>query len=157
MINPFKFFRQKIFSSYLGVDIGTTSIKVVEVRGGKQLPEVVNYGLLQSSGYLARANQALQSSALKLFEKEVADLLKLIIREMNPRATDVSASLPLFSTFTTVLDFPDMDPSELEKSISFQAKQYIPLPLSEVAIDWFKIGDYEDASKEPGDAQAFNL
>jgi len=144
MQNPFTLFRRSIFPSYLGIDIGTTSIKVIEVKKGRQMPEVVNYGFLESSGYLARANQALQTSSLKIFEADVVELLKTIIKEMGTSAKDVVASLPPFSVFTTMLDFPIMEASEVEKAIVYQAKQYVPLPLSEVAIDWIKVGEYDD-------------
>lgn len=140
----FKFFKQSVFPSYLGVDIGTTSIKVVEVKPGKQLPEVINYGFLESSSYLSRANQALQTSTLKLFEKDAVELLKLLIAKIRTKSTEAIASLPPFSAFTTVLDFPEMRPGEVEKSMVFQAKQYIPMPISEVAIEWMKVGEYRD-------------
>src|SRR5262249_47725793 len=113
MQNPLSGFKEllgrgfkSVFPSYLGIDIGTTSIKVVEVKPGKQLPQVINYGFLESSGYLARANQALQTSTLKIFEQEVVELLKIIIREMQPRSTQVIASLAPFSAFVTTLEFP---------------------------------------------------
>lgn len=140
----FKSFKQKIFPSYLGIDIGTTSIKAVEVKPGKELPEVINYGMLESSGHLARVNQALQTSSIKLFEKEVTELLRILIGRMQPRSGEVLASIPIFSAFTTLLDFPQMPAKELERSLAFQAKQYVPLPLSEVALDWIKVGEYED-------------
>lgn len=144
MAGIFGFFKQSVFPTYLGVDIGTTSIKVVEVKPGEQLPAVINYGFLDSSSYLSRANQVLQTSTLKIFEKEAAELLKLVIGEMKTKTTEALASLPMFSAFTTTLDFPEMPPSELAKAIPFQAKQYIPLPLAEVAVDWMKIGEFED-------------
>lgn len=144
MASPFAFFRKSIFPSYLGVDIGTTSIKVVEVKGGKQMPQVVNYGMLESSGYLARANQALQTSSLKIFESDVAELLKTIIREMGTQTKDAIASIPPFSVFMTLLDFPMMGAKEVEQAITYQAKQYVPLPLAEVALDWMKVADYQD-------------
>ena len=97
MENIFNLFKRNVFPSYLGVDIGTTSIKVAEVVGGKDRPRVVNYGILESSGYLARANQALQTSTLKLFDAEVVGLLHTVIHEMGTATTDVVASLPLFS------------------------------------------------------------
>ncbi len=131
-------------TTYLGVDIGTTSIKVVEVKPGKKRPLVTNYGLLESSGYLARANQALQTSSLKIFEADVTELLKTIMRQMGTRAKNAVASLPPFSVFTTVLDFPQMDPKEVEKAMIYQAKQYVPLPLNEVALDWLKVAEYQD-------------
>jgi type IV pilus assembly protein PilM len=144
MENPFKFFQRSISPSYLGVDIGTTSIKVVEVRGGSKRPRVVNYGFLESSGYLSRANQALQTSSLKIFEADIGELLKTIVREMGARTNVALASLPPFSVFTTVLDFPQMEPGEVEKAMVYQARQYVPLPLSEVALDWLKVAEYQD-------------
>ena len=55
MTNPFSFLKQTISPSYLGVDIGTTSIKIAEVVQGEQLPKLVNYGILESKSSLARA------------------------------------------------------------------------------------------------------
>ena len=53
-------------SHILGVDIGTTSIKMVEVskKGGGLVLE--NYGILETLEYLKRGNAALQTSALKI-------------------------------------------------------------------------------------------
>lgn len=144
MFSPFKFLQQKISPFYLGVDIGTTSIKVVEVKPGKNLPQIVNYAVLESSGYLTRANKVLQTSGLKIFEEEVIDLLRLTLDKMKPKATEVLATLPVFSVFMAVLDFPEMSAKELSQAIVFQAQQYIPIPLSEVAIDWLKVGELED-------------
>lgn len=144
MQNPFTFFQRSINPSYLGIDIGTTSIKVVEVKGGGARPRVTNYGLLESSGYLSRANQALQTSGLKIFETDVVELLKAVLREMGTTTKTALASLPPFSVFTTVLDFPQMEPREVDKAMAYQAKQYVPLPLSEVALDWLKVAEYAD-------------
>ncbi|MDO8664526.1 MAG: type IV pilus assembly protein PilM [Candidatus Liptonbacteria bacterium] len=142
--NPFSFIRQKIAPVYLGVDIGTTSIKIVEVEQGKQLPRLNNYCILEDKGSLLRANTAIQTSSLKLFEDEVVELLKGALREMKPKTNEAIASLPTFSAFTTVLTFPEMSKEDMEKSILFGMKQYIPLPISEVAVDWMKVGEYRD-------------
>ncbi len=136
--------RQQVFPSYLGIDIGTTSIKIAEVKAGKQLPQVVNYGFLESTGHLVRANRVLQTSSFKLFETDAAEMLKSLLAKMKPGSDVVFASLPTFAAFTTVLDFPDLKPSELEQALIYQAKQYIPLPISEVALDWIKVGEYQD-------------
>lgn len=142
--NPLAFFKQKINPSYLGVDIGTTSIKAVEVDLDKQRRRVVNYGVLESKGALVRENAALQSSELKIFEQEAADFLKALIKKMNTKTNVVVGTLPVFSAFTTTLKLPRMSDKDLQKAIAFQAKQYTPLPLSEVALDWIKIADYTD-------------
>lgn len=144
MQNPFGFLKQQVAPHYLGVDIGTTSIKIAEVDQGDQLPRLVNYGLLESQNSLSRANVAFQTSTLKLFDDEVRKLLDVLLKKMKPKTTDVIASLPTFAAFTTVLSFPIMTDGELKKTIAFQAKQYVPLPMDEVAIDPFKVGEYED-------------
>ncbi|MDE2019196.1 MAG: type IV pilus assembly protein PilM [Patescibacteria group bacterium] len=144
MQNPFNLFERSLSGAILGVDIGTTSIKMAEVRNGSGKPLVSNYGLLESSGYLARANQALQTSSLKIFESEVIELLRALVRIMGTPAVNAIASLPPFSVFTTVLDFPQMAPQEVEQALRFQAQQYVPLPLSEVSLDWMKVGEFQD-------------
>jgi type IV pilus assembly protein PilM len=130
--------------AYLGVDIGTTSIKMVEVTAGKKAPRVVNYGILESSGYLSRANQALQTSGLKIFEEDAVTLLKALIKQLAPSTHDAIASLPPFDVFMTLVDFPAMDAKDVAKALVYQAKQYVPMPLSEVALDWMKVADYQD-------------
>lgn len=141
MNNPFSFLTPE---SYLGVDIGTTSIKMVEVQKGKKAPRVVNYGILESSGYLARANQALQTSGLKIFEKDAVALLKALIKSLGTTTKDAIASLPPFDVFMTIVDFPAMEAKDIGKALVYQAKQYVPMPLSEVALDWMKVADYQD-------------
>lgn len=140
-----KFFsREHNSGSVLGLDIGTTSMKVVEVGRGVKGPKILNYGVLESRGSVARANTAFQTSTLKLFERDAGQFLKMLIQKMRPGTQTVSASLPLFSAFTTVIPFPAMAQEELAKAVAFQAKQVIPQPLSEVALDWSKVGEYED-------------
>ena len=86
--------------SFLGVDIGTVSIKAVELGiAGSELI-LKNYGILESSGHLERINNAIQTSSLKMLNDETARLIKMLLKEMRPGTTDVIASLPAFSAFT---------------------------------------------------------
>jgi len=129
----------------LGIDIGTTSVKIVEARRGTKGPEVVNYGLLEAGDYLGRANSALQTSALQLFERETVDLLRLTLKKMNTRATRAVFSIPIFSYFYTVIDLPQMTESEIGKNIEHQARQYVPFPSAELFVEWIRMDEYEDA------------
>ncbi len=142
MNNPFSSFFPT--ETYLGVDIGTTTIKMVEVKAGKNAPRITNYGFLESSGYLTRANQALQTSGLKIFEQDAVALLKALVKALGTTTKDAIASLPPFDVFMTLVDFPAMEPKEVAKALVYQAKQYVPMPLSEVALDWMKVADYID-------------
>src|SRR4051812_34166277 len=116
MQNPFGKLRTMVSPSYLGVDIGTTAIKAVEVKKGKQLPEVMNYASIESRSHLVRQGSVIQTSGLKMFDSQVADLLRTLIDKMQPQSRDAIASLSTFNAFTTVIDFPDMAPSELAKA-----------------------------------------
>ena len=143
---PFDLFKRVTRpSSFLGVDIGTTSIKVAEVKQGKDQPELINYSLFETYDHLERTNTALQTSTLKLFEDEIAEYLKVIIRKGGFKSREVTASLPSFSAFTTIIDIPSNIPeSDIAKTLGFKARQHIPLPLTSVTLDWVKVGERID-------------
>ena len=50
----------------------------------------------------------------------------------------------LFAAFIALLELPIMSDADITKTMSFQIKQHIPLPISEVAIDWLKVGERKD-------------
>ena len=131
--------------SYLGVDIGTTSIKFVEVKKTDGQSELLNYGDLESYGHLERPNNAIQTSTLKMLDRETAELLKILLKNSEVKSTDVFASIPSFSSFVTLLEMPMMSEKDTSQAMQFQAKQYIPLPVSAVTIDWIKVGERQDA------------
>lgn len=129
---------------FLGVDIGTTSIKLVEIHQTKQGLALGNYAVLDTYGYLERANSALQTSSLKLMERETAEYLKVLLGHVKMGTQVAVASLPSFSAFTTIIELPTLSESEVDKVIKLQAKQYIPLPIEAVTVDWLKAGEKTD-------------
>lgn len=138
-MNPFSFFRPS--RSYLGVDIGTTSIKVVELsRKGEEI-RLENYGMLETSGAYGSAAGTLQSSSFRLLEPEVSRYLRMLLKRMGSRSREAIASLPAFAAFTTLIEVPKMPAEDLARTISYQSAQYIPAPLSTVSIEWIPIGE----------------
>jgi len=142
----FNFLKSAIgLNSYLGIDIGTASIKLVEVaRGQGERPSLRNYGVLESLGPLERLNEAIQTSTLRIVEKDAAALLKKLLEEVRPRSNEAVASLPAFVVFTTLLEIPQMPVGDMAKALPYQVSQHIPLPISDVAIDWLLVGERED-------------
>lgn len=140
----FDFFKSITSPSFLGVDIGTTSIKIVEVAKGKTRPELKNYGILESYGHLERINNAIQTSSLKIAETDTMQLLKALLDKSKFRSDEVIASIPSFSAFITLLEIPKMSETEIKSAMKYQIGQYIPLPVSEVAIDWLRVGQRQD-------------
>jgi type IV pilus assembly protein PilM len=132
----------------LGVDIGTASIKIAEVKTGEKGPEILNYGILETLSYLERFNEAFQASTLRISEGNVAKYLKLLIERAGIRARNVVATVPAFLAFSTLIEVPPMGDGEIKKFLDYQAKQYIPLPLSTVSFDWVKVGERKLPSGE---------
>ncbi len=135
-------------SSYLGIDIGTTAIKAVEIVVGKEKPTLVNYGVIESKGYLDRYNSAIQTSSLKATDNVAAEIIRSLVREMGVKTKIAGACLPSFAAFTFIIELPAMSDKEMADAIPYQAKALVPLPMSEVSVDWIPIGQFED---EKGD------
>ena len=129
----FNFFKQNIF---LGIDIGTTSIKLVELQKTKQRIELTNYGILEKYGHLERINDAIQTNSFKLLEESTALLLKQLIERSKIKNRKTYMALPSFSGFVSIMELPEMSNKELAKAVNFQAGQYIPMPLQETTLDW---------------------
>lgn len=130
----FPFLKQFSSGGVLGVDIGTASIKVVELskEGGRF--KLLNYGIfeLESQEKTMPANQKVS----RLPDRDVIWGIQEILRESGMKSRQAVVSIPSFSTFSTVISLPYLSEKELAKSIPFEAKKYIPIPLDEVVIDW---------------------
>ncbi|MFA6407628.1 MAG: type IV pilus assembly protein PilM [Candidatus Paceibacterota bacterium] len=137
---------KKIFmtKSVLGIDIGTVTMKLVEASRKGEAISFDNYGILHTREYLNRGNAAIQTSSLKISERDTIPLLKQLIAEVKPKSKNVIASIPIFSAFFVTIELPSLSVSETEQALKFQAKQYIPIPIAEVTIDWTKIGEYQN-------------
>ncbi len=135
----------------VGIDIGTTSIKAAEVSSnGKGVYSLTNYALLEVAGHLEHFNNALQSSSLRPLDSDLISYLQMLRAKTQFKTNHVIASLQSFTAFTTVIEVPLTSTGETSKALFTQAKDYIPLPISEVTLDWIKIGEktYPDGTKK---------
>ncbi|MDD5098824.1 MAG: type IV pilus assembly protein PilM [Candidatus Colwellbacteria bacterium] len=148
--NFFKFFNRSVGTKpVLGVDIGTVSVKIAEIleKGGR--PTMVNYGMIEVGDFLERPNSAIQTSSLKVDTDETARILKELTARMKSTARECVAVVPSFSSFVSLIDLPVMTNDELAQAMPLQARSLVPLPISEVSIDWTVIGNYEDEKGAP--------
>ncbi len=132
----------------VGVDIGTSSVKLAELGKKKDEPVLLNYGMLESKEYLVHPNRAIQTSSLKISERETAALLTSLVKEVKPKTKIALAAIPSYAAFMTVIDMPFISKEETANAVRFQAPQYVPLPLEEVALDWIKVDEYETPARE---------
>lgn len=135
----FDFLKTK-HKSYAGIDIGTSSVKIVQLGLEEERVRLEAYGLLETYGKIELLRSTLQTSSIHLLGGQVVDLLKDLIEKSRVTTKDVILSVPVFSTFSAVMELPDMPYSEVEESIPYEARQYIPVPVSEVILGWNIIG-----------------
>lgn len=136
----FPFFSKKERS--LGVDFGTSSIKVV------QLAFEDNKFVLETYGEI-KAEQLPDNSptpTISLQEEELAEMIKQVISATKAKPENVNLSVPIFSSFVTMLELPVMNSQELQQAVPFQARKYVPVPLEEVVLDWNIAGQVKSAN-----------
>jgi type IV pilus assembly protein PilM len=119
----------------LGIDIGTASIKMVELQKKDSRFNLANYGIFELKGSLTNAG-VIGQNILKLPDDEIIWGIKEVIKKAGIKSRDAIASVPSFSTFSTVIEMPYLSEADLAKAIPFEAKKYIPIPIEEVNMDW---------------------
>ena len=151
----FNLFKSK---SKLGIDIGTAAIKIIELEKEGGRFALKNYGFFELKGQPESSEKSgqgtIQSHAgqgiLRLPDQEIIWGIKEILKKGKIKTTDAVVSLPAFSTFSTIIEMPYLSEDDLAKSLPFEARKYIPIPLSEVILDWSII----DVSNQSGGTAA---
>ncbi|MDZ4296261.1 MAG: type IV pilus assembly protein PilM [Patescibacteria group bacterium] len=124
----------------LGIDIGTSTMKVVELTRSGGTTALTNYGQAKTREYLTTMKDVIGKDATATLEELVAKMLQTLLRELKPDATKAVMSIPAFSSFSTVMQFPAaMKGEELAAAVPYEASLHVPLPLSEVALDWISL------------------
>ena len=121
-------------SSFFGLDIGTTGIRLVELRGSGPTRSLVKYAYVPIDTKLAQSDS-------KADQQKLAQVLSNLVSEARLSTRNVAVGLPSSRVFTTVVDFDRVPESELGKAIRYQAESLIPTPLADSKIDWAVVGD----------------
>ncbi len=117
--------------NYLGVDIGASGIKVVELASDGGRARLVTFGF---SEYEAEnATDALENAEAK--GKELAELAA----KAGATTKRAVTGLPMASVFSTLFTFPEGTEKGLEEMIKSKAKKLAPIPEDDLVIDWKKL------------------
>ena len=137
----------------LGVDIGTSGIKIVELERDGSFLTLTNYGLMDGSDFFGEMpGNSNMPAGLKMSENEIASTLKQLLAVTKVKTKEAVMSIPIFSSFLTVMELPGLNIKELENAIPFEAKSYIPVPLAEVVLDWLIVSPKNIQSAVPDPA-----
>lgn len=121
----------------IGVDIGSSAIKIVELRDNKGVPTLNTYGELQLGPYEGvEIGMTARPSVVKLTEAFVD-----IMREASATSNHIALSIPYSASFTTIIGVPTVDMSKIASIIPVEARKYVPVPLNEISLDWFPVSN----------------
>lgn len=127
-----------VLPEHLGLDFGNHSVKAVQLRNVTRSPELVAFSSQPTPvGVINSEDESHQ--------KQLSEALRILRADGGFRTNDVVAALPEFSIFTRFLEFPGVKEGELEDAVHWQAKQVIPVPVSEIQMSWIVLG--RDESK----------
>lgn len=121
--------------SVLGVDIGSSSIKIVQLKKEKERAILETYGEIATGPY---ADLKIGQAA-KLSEDAVVTALKDVLKEANAKAKTAAVAIPLKSSFVITVSLPFSPDKDIAEVIQMEARRYVPVPISEAELDWWVI------------------
>lgn len=136
---PFKNIFGSLFSpketSVLGVDIGPSSVKVVQLKkkGGRAILET--YGELILGPY--GGTDSGRSTVLGV--DKISEAVKDLLKEANTTTMNCGMSIPVGSSMIAFIKLPTTDERQLKEMVPIEARKYIPVPISEVNLDYWPI------------------
>lgn len=124
------FFKKE--TSVLGIDIGSSAIKVVQIKKKRGRAVLETYGELALGPY---ANIEV-GRAVSLQSDKTIEAIKDILRESKTTTVSCGTALPLSSSLITFITVPPVPEKQMSEVVAIEARKYIPVPLDEVLLDW---------------------
>lgn len=118
---------------YFGLDIGSTQIRLVQLRGSGAHPALAAYGSADVPINVSRSDASADRD-------KIAGIVRQLVKDSGATAKSVVLSLPADKVFAAVITTPKLNQAELAKSIRYQADQYVPMAIDQVKLDYVVIG-----------------
>jgi type IV pilus assembly protein PilM len=129
-------------SNVVGIDIGSSSIKVVEIKEDKEVLTLVTYGELQLGPYAGRGI----GESVILTPKQEQEALVDVLRESAVTAKKAVFAMPLSSSFVTNVSIEAEPKADLTPLVRIEARKVIPASLTEITLDWAEVEKKKDPS-----------
>jgi len=117
----------------VGIDIGSSSIKVVQLKKKGSKAVLETYGVIALGPY----GNSDVGVVTVLKTEDLARALMDVMKESNVTTKQVVIAIPSLSSLIFTITLPStIDESQLSKIIPIEARKYIPVPIGEVTLDW---------------------
>ncbi|MGZ6005302.1 MAG: type IV pilus assembly protein PilM [Candidatus Saccharimonadales bacterium] len=121
-------------SEFFGLDIGTTAVRLVELKGTGRVKALIKYAFIPVDPKLALSDS-------KADHQKLAQAIQELLTQARVTTPNVTVGIPSNRVFTTVVDIERLAPKELATTIKYQADSLIPTPVTESKLDWALLGD----------------
>jgi type IV pilus assembly protein PilM len=125
--------------SLVGLDIGSSAVKAVELKAAGRGYRVATYGSEPLPPDSIVDGAIIDGAA-------VADAIRRLFDGRGIRTKDVAASLSGNAVIVKKITLPTMTEAELAESIYWEAEQYIPFDIQDVNLD-YQVLDGPDGGK----------
>jgi type IV pilus assembly protein PilM len=130
-----------VAASALGIDIGSRTITVAEVRNGRGAPTITNFGGVELPVETVRDGEILDIEA-------AATALKGLLRSAKVRGKKVHLGVANQRVVVRQLDLPWMEPKELKASLRYQVQEHLPIAVEDAELDVHVVEVYENEEGE---------
>ncbi|RJO59360.1 hypothetical protein C4546_02575 [Candidatus Parcubacteria bacterium] len=132
-----------IKQSYLGIDIGGSAIKLVELKSVNNRPTLVTYGFAEKRSDLLKNSVSEEMRA-------IVEALKQVTKAARVSSRLAVTALPSFTVFSSIISLPQMSKKELMSAVKWEAKKFVPMPVEEMILDWEVLKEDSLAAKVSG-------
>jgi len=126
--------------SFLGIDVGSSALRIVEIAGWGDRRSLKNYGEIRIRTLYEKPFQSFEKNSLLLSKNDIARAIRGILEEAHIAERKATFSISNFSSFFTTFELPLTKEKEMADAVRFEARRHVPLPLSEVVLDWQLLG-----------------
>lgn len=126
-------------STVVGIDVGSASVKIVEITDQDQTLRLATYGELQLGPY----NKAALGESVVLPLEQRTEAIVDVLRESNSKAESAILTLQLSQSFVTTISLKADAQENISSRVPVEARKVIPVPLSDVALEWVEVPSLE--------------
>ena len=112
----------------LGLDIGSSSVKLVHLKEGKRGYQLLAWGEAPLPPEAVVDNQLMNSAA-------IVEAIRELVAQQKVKVKDVAIGVRGHSVIIKRISMPFMSQEDLDESIQWEAEQYIPFDVKDVNID----------------------
>src|ERR1051325_7962073 len=126
--------------SVAGLDVGSSSIKMVELEGKADSLSLVNLGFENLPTDTIIDGQIMELNT-------VSDVIRNLCVNHGVNAENVVTGVSGHSVIIKNIVLPPMSRAELEESIDWHAEEHIPYDLADVSLDYHVTSQPNDATQ----------